>query len=154
MSSSETSRQHHEEVLSNAHVAVVLDQLKKDKLRKNQKVSAHFLETLAYAERFSGVPKPTDNRAVIQGLATKLRNHRVTIIRQNEETVTHSLTEKEIAAISNLTPETPEEAVCLIPSLKDRFSEAEIRTILRYCPSNQGSFDDDDDVDGDVVDDN
>ncbi len=46
-----------------------------------------------------------------------------------------SLEEFEIAALSNLCPETPEEAKSLIPSLAEKFEDEELSIILKDLAS-------------------
>ncbi|OQR94079.1 hypothetical protein ACHHYP_01849 [Achlya hypogyna] len=121
-----------ETCLSNAEVAVILEKQKSDYESQEKTLTNVFQKTYSYVQRFSGTKDPVSNQASV----TELREALITYEFSREhpddpsQTVEIRLEEFEIACLSNLNPEEPEEAMALIPSLQKRFTEEDIEEIL------------------------
>ncbi|KAF0695244.1 Aste57867_13936 [Aphanomyces stellatus] len=121
-----------ETCLSNAEVAVILEKQKSDYESSEKPLTAVFQKTYSYVQRFSGTKDPVANQASVTELREALITYEFT--RENpddpQQAIEVRLEEFEIACLSNLNPEEPEEAMALIPSLNKRFAEEDIEEIL------------------------
>lgn len=103
------------DVLTNAEVKFLFDSYLEGKKNStpNFVPPVTLKKTKDYVERFSTI------------------NNQVAAVEIRKQLETHNLKKYELAALVNLAPETVEEAVTLIPSLKDgRFEEADVENIL------------------------
>ncbi len=97
-----------------SEVAILLEHRKQqnESAEEEQEFSEVFMKTLNYTQRFAKF-KNMENIAAIRGVLTSKKIHKF-----------------ELAQLSNLCPETSEEAKSLIPSLEGRFDEEELGGIL------------------------
>ncbi|KAL6058291.1 DNA-directed RNA polymerase II subunit rpb4 [Balamuthia mandrillaris] len=106
---------HEAQCLLNSEVAILLEHRQQNAPEDSEsEQSPVFLKTLAYVQRFSRYKNKTAVKQV-RTLLTEKQLH-----------------EYEIAALSNLCPETAEEALSLIPTLAKRFDsdDKELQLIL------------------------
>ncbi|OQR90938.1 hypothetical protein THRCLA_09145 [Thraustotheca clavata] len=121
-----------ETCLSNAEVAVILEKQKSDYESQEKTLTSVFQKTYSYVQRFSGTKDPVSNQASVTELREALITYEFTREAPDDpsKTIEIRLEEFEIACLSNLNPEEPEEAMALIPSLQKRFTEDDIEEIL------------------------
>jgi len=104
--------------LLNSDVAILLEhrQQAAGEDAENE-LSNVFLKTLAYVQRFSRYK----NKAAAKEVRSLLEDK--------------GLEEFELSALANLSPEDPDEAKALIPTLGKRFNDEELSTILKDLAS-------------------
>ena len=83
-----------------------------------------FGQTQKYVSMFSNITQPETKKSEIDDLKDSLRSLRF------EENDQLRLTNPEIAMLCTLVPEDYEEAITLVPSLKDRFERGNVETII------------------------
>ncbi|ELR25354.1 DNAdirected RNA polymerase II subunit rpb4, putative [Acanthamoeba castellanii str. Neff] len=106
--------------LLNSEVAILLEHRQQTAAVQEEgeaELSNVFLKTLSYVQRFSRYKTKAAVKEVRSLLTEK------------------ELEEFEIAALSNLCPETAEEAKSLIPSLAKRFDDEELQSVLNDLAS-------------------
>ena len=125
--------------ISNAEVAIIMTNYKNNERENGRDVSDVFERTLSVCQRFSGMKDPVGNKAKIIELRAQLENMIFNCENQDGTFEDVKLEPYEVTALSNLTPDSVEEATSLIPSLGARFDEDDlgkvIATLIRY---NQG----------------
>jgi DNA-directed RNA polymerase II subunit RPB4 len=121
-----------ETCLSNAEVAVILEKQKADYENQEKPLTSVFQKTYSYVQRFSGTKDPVANQASVTELREALISYEFNREDPNDPSnpIDVRLEEFEIACLSNLNPEDPEEAMTLIPSLQKRFNDEDIVEIL------------------------
>ena len=102
------------ETLLISEVLMLLEHRKQqnENAEEEQELPEVFMKTLNYCQRFSRF-KNRETISAVRSLLTQKKVHKF-----------------ELAQLSNLCPETPEEAKTLIPSLEGRFEDEELRQIL------------------------
>jgi len=102
--------------LLNSEVAILLEtsqqELGEENEGKDAEMSSVFLKTMNYVKRFSRYK----NKAAVKEVRSILTKK--------------NLEEFEIASLSNLLPETEEEAKSLIPTLSFKFDDEELESVL------------------------
>lgn len=83
-----------------------------------------FNQTQEYVTMFSNITQPETKKSELEDLKDSLRSLRF------EGNAELRLTNPEIAMLCTLNPEDYEEAITLVPSLKDRFERGSVETIL------------------------
>lgn len=102
------------ETLLISEVLMLLEHRKQqnENAEEEQELPEVFMKTLNYCQRFSRF-RNRETISAVRSLLTQKKVHKF-----------------ELAQLSNLCPETPEEAKTLIPSLEGRFEDEELRQIL------------------------
>jgi DNA-directed RNA polymerase II subunit RPB4 len=118
--------------LSNAEVAIIMDQSKQEAISKSTELSHVFLQTDDYVSRFSGTKDPVSNSASVEALREALGHFR----KERAEGEVAKLHSFEIACLANLAPESVEETHALIPSIAGKFREDEVTEILEIVDQN------------------
>lgn len=122
--------------LSNAEVAIIMKQYQANQKKEGKDVSNVFERTLSCAKRFSGTKDPVDNVAAVTELRKALQGARFTVEGEDGIEVNVGLEPYEVIALANMTPETVEEAMTLIPSLGSRFTEVDVEELLNILRQN------------------
>ena len=101
-------------LISEVHILLEHRRQQNENAEEEQEFSEVFMKTLNYTQRFAKF-KNMENIASVRQLLTNKKIHKF-----------------EMAQLANLCPETPEEAIRLIPSLEaeGRFTDEELTTIL------------------------
>ena len=92
-----------------------------------------FASALNHGRRFSQMGGSTSEAA-----KAKMPGLRSSLEQQTFGEQQYTLSQFEIASLVNLTPEDPEEAIVLIPSLAERLSTDDIEGLLRIVKENCG----------------
>jgi DNA-directed RNA polymerase II subunit RPB4 len=122
--------------LSNAEVAIIMDQYQKHQREDNKEVGHVFDRTLKCAVRFSGTKDPVANIASVTELRSALEKARFTVEAEGGVEEEAGLEQYEVVALANLAPESVEEAITLIPSLSSRFREEDVEEMLNILRRN------------------
>lgn len=99
-------------LISEVHMLLEHRKNQNESAEEEQELSEVFMKTLNYTERFSRF-KNRETIANVRSLLMQKKLHKF-----------------ELAQLSNLCPDNPEEAKSLIPSLEGRFEDEELRQIL------------------------
>lgn len=99
-------------LISEVNMLLEHRKLQNESAEEEQELSEVFTKTHTYCQRFSRYKNRETISAVRAFLTTK------------------KLHKFELAQLANLSPETPEEAKALIPSLEGRYQDEELRLIL------------------------
>ncbi|GBG23876.1 DNA-directed RNA polymerase II subunit RPB4 [Hondaea fermentalgiana] len=127
-----------EECMSNAFVAIVLQEAKANFEKEDKAVPEVFEQTLAYVNRFSQIKDPIANKGVVDELENELRNKTWERTDENGNPQTIKLHHFEVISLINLKPEEYDEACSLVPSLQSKLTEEEVNDVLEKISRSAG----------------
>lgn len=116
--------------LSNAEVAIVLQEAKIKFEQDDKAVPEVFEQTLAYVNRFSQIKDPVVNKGVVQELESELEAKTWEKVDAEGNVGVVKLAPFELVSLINLKPEEYDEAVSLIPSLQNKLNEDDVNDVL------------------------